>query len=144
MARLRTTRTQQEVNTRILNVRQKRGEQQPQIPHDLEYLHFKQDSSIPADFPADGTDFSLTHLINRHLLFHNVSVFFNAGTFSVRLKIGGVLVGPTLTQATAGLSTGIVIDPALVYKDNQAITLHVNSSGADVEQFESIFTFIEV
>ncbi len=106
----------------------------------VEAIHFEQQSDDQADMPANGNDFAPTNLVDRTVQFYRFFGFFNAGTFNVQLKIGGVLVGPIITQATAGLNNGIDLSPLIIYENNANITLHVNTSAAS-EFFRLMFLF---
>jgi len=100
-----------------------------------QFLYIRQDSSDQDDMPTNGNDFAITHRA-LDINFFKVDVFFTAGTFSVRLKINGILVGPTITQASVN---PIEIDPVVEYKIDDDVTLHVNSSSG-MAQFEIRYT----
>lgn len=136
-----TTRRESASTNRIRDIEQNRGDKRVQKnKRKIVPLHVRQDSDDTTEMPAGGSEFSPTHLVDRNFEIYQAHLFFTAGTFSVRLKIAGVELGPVITNAS---TNPIDIDPVVVYKDNDPITVAVTSSSG-VENFELIFKMLEI
>jgi len=82
-----------------------------------------------AVLPDDGEDFSG----NEVLWGENFEIaqfgLLGDGTFSVRLLIGGTLVGPTITQADIGTTLNAIAEAEIAqYRDDATINLRIISS----------------
>ena len=116
------------------------AKRQPKRPQEdrRALLYFQQ---ADGDMPDNGDDFPKTYAPNRTYQIFGYLVNAEAGTYSVQLKLNGSLVGPTITQATAGENTAFTTPVKWIA--GEPATVKVNSSDS-CEEFEICFLMREI